>query len=109
LLDVLASRKRGRTTSRPGPWRTPQRTYAGLRPALVGAHQIHNLRVALLAFETLAGELGFAVAEAACVTASPAVRWPGRLQRIEGNPPLLLDGAHNASGRSCARGGAGTP
>jgi dihydrofolate synthase/folylpolyglutamate synthase len=26
------------------------------------------------------------------------VRWPGRLQQIEGDPPLLLDGAHNAAG-----------
>jgi dihydrofolate synthase/folylpolyglutamate synthase len=26
------------------------------------------------------------------------MRWPGRLQWIEGTPPLLLDGAHNAAG-----------
>jgi dihydrofolate synthase/folylpolyglutamate synthase len=25
-------------------------------------------------------------------------RWPGRLQRVAGRPPLLLDGAHNPAG-----------
>ena len=25
-------------------------------------------------------------------------RWPGRLQRLQGRPPLLLDGAHNPAG-----------
>ena len=25
-------------------------------------------------------------------------RWPGRLEWIDGNPPLLLDGAHNPAG-----------
>ena len=48
---------------RDGSWTvaTRERAYPGLRPALAGDHQIHNLRVALLAFESLAEELGIAV------------------------------------------------
>ena len=44
----------------------------------------------------------------AVARASPRTRWPGRLQRIPGGPPLLLDGAHNPAGarapspRTCA-------
>jgi dihydrofolate synthase/folylpolyglutamate synthase len=97
LLDVPALTEARQEN---GTWtvRTPQRTYAGLQPALAGRHQIHNLCVALLAFETLAGELRFPVEENDVRDGVATVRWPGRLQRVEGNPPLLLDGAHNASG-----------
>lgn len=98
MLDVLALTEARRDDEERWAVRTPQRTYTGLRPALAGAHQIHNLRVALLAFETLAGELGFPVVEDRVREGIEAVRWPGRLQRIDGDPPLLLDGAHNASG-----------
>jgi dihydrofolate synthase/folylpolyglutamate synthase len=85
---------------RDGSWTvaTRQHEYPGLRPALAGDHQIHNLRVALLAFESLAEELGIAVDVDGVRRGIAAVRWPGRLQRIDGRPPLLLDGAHNAAG-----------
>ena len=81
-------------------WRltTPRRVYAGLRPVLQGRHQIHNLRVAVLAFETVAEDLGLAVVESRVRDGIASVRWPGRLQRVDGRPPLLLDGAHNAAG-----------
>ncbi|HET9298350.1 MAG TPA: folylpolyglutamate synthase/dihydrofolate synthase family protein [Candidatus Polarisedimenticolaceae bacterium] len=98
LLEVLSLTEALQEDDETWTVRTPQRTHAGLRPALAGAHQIHNLRVALLAFETIAAELGVAVAEDRVREGIEAVRWPGRLQRIDGNPPLLLDGAHNASG-----------
>jgi dihydrofolate synthase/folylpolyglutamate synthase len=32
---------------------------------------------------------------AAIVAGAASVRWPGRLQWVDGAPPLLLDGAHN--------------
>ena len=56
---------------------------------LIGAVQIENLAVAA----TAAARLG--IPAPAIVAGAAAVRWPGRLQWLDGTPPLLLDGAHN--------------
>ncbi|MBK5257000.1 MAG: bifunctional folylpolyglutamate synthase/dihydrofolate synthase [Vicinamibacteria bacterium] len=76
--------------------KTPLSRYAELRP-LPGAHQRCNLVVAIRTLEAIAAscaplDLGRAVA-----AMSTAV-WPGRLERISGRPPVLLDGAHNPAG-----------
>jgi dihydrofolate synthase/folylpolyglutamate synthase len=81
--------------------RTPRFTYRGVR-TLAGAHQRDNALVALrLLEEALAG--GLAVDLSAAAAALGGTRWPGRLERVEGSPPLLLDGAHNpAAARALA-------
>jgi len=56
---------------------------------LMGGVQIENLAVAAAA----ATRLG--IPEPAIVAGAATVRWPGRLQWVEGAPALLLDGAHN--------------
>jgi len=76
--------------------RTPTTSYLGIRP-LAGAHQRINLMVAIRALEELKAtrvpiDLGRAVA------AMSEAKWPGRLERFEGTPPFLLDGAHNPAG-----------
>jgi dihydrofolate synthase/folylpolyglutamate synthase len=76
--------------------RTPQRAYEGLR-ALAGRHQHDNLLVAVRLLEA-AAQAGLPVDWSALPRATAATRWPGRLQRIEGRPALLLDGAHNTAG-----------
>ena len=69
----------------------------GLRP-LPGAHQRDNLLVAIrLLEEAKRAGLPGRPAEA-CRRPSPRTRWPGRLERVPGDPPLLLDGAHNPAG-----------
>jgi dihydrofolate synthase/folylpolyglutamate synthase len=75
---------------------TPQAAYRALR-ALPGAHQRDNLVVALRLLEC-AREAGVPVDLAAVPEGIAATRWPGRLQEVPGDPPLLLDGAHNAAG-----------
>lgn len=91
LRGSAVSEKRGRLTVR-----TPRRVYRGLR-SLPGAHQRQNLVVALrLLEETKAAGLPVDLARVADGIAS--TRWPGRLQWIPGDPPLLLDGAHNPAG-----------
>ena len=75
---------------------TPAARYRGLRP-LPGAHQRANLIVALRLIEC-AREAGLPVDLAAVPDGIAATRWPGRLQHVAGDPPLLLDGAHNAAG-----------
>jgi dihydrofolate synthase/folylpolyglutamate synthase len=75
---------------------TPTAVYAGLRP-LPGAHQRDNLLVAVRLLE-VAKRAGLPVDLAALPRAVAATRWPGRLERVPGRPPLLLDGAHNPAG-----------
>lgn len=56
---------------------------------LPGRPQMENLATAAVT----AARLG--VPDPAIVAGAAAARWPGRLQWVEGSPPLLLDGAHN--------------
>jgi dihydrofolate synthase/folylpolyglutamate synthase len=75
---------------------TPGRSYAGIRP-FPGVHQRDNLVVALrLLEEAEAG--GLEVDLEAVPGAISRAHWPGRLEWIDGDPPLLLDGAHNPAG-----------
>jgi dihydrofolate synthase/folylpolyglutamate synthase len=79
--------------------RTPLRTAGCARP---GADQADNVLVAVrLLEEAAAAGLPFAPQKAA--RAIGGVRWPGRLERLDGAPPVLLDGAHNpAAARALA-------
>ena len=75
---------------------TPSAAYRGLLP-LPGAHQRDNLLVAIRLLEE-AKRAGLAIDLARVPDAIAGTRWPGRLQRIPGDPALLLDGAHNPAG-----------
>jgi dihydrofolate synthase/folylpolyglutamate synthase len=75
---------------------TRRRSYEGVRP-FPGAHQQDNLLVAVRLLEE-AEAAGLAVDLDAVPTAIGTAHWPGRLEWIDGNPPLLLDGAHNPAG-----------
>ncbi|HEX3318481.1 MAG TPA: cyanophycin synthetase [Solirubrobacteraceae bacterium] len=66
----------------------------GVPVAAPGAFQRRNFAVALAAAEALLGELDpAAVREAAAM-----VQVPGRLQLVERDPLIIVDGAHNPSG-----------
>jgi len=87
------------TTAEPSTGGLRVRTARGERvvATLAGRHQRDNAVVALRLLEEAAvAGLRFDLARAAHGFAG--ARWPGRLQRIAGRPPLLLDGAHNVSG-----------
>jgi dihydrofolate synthase/folylpolyglutamate synthase len=72
--------------------RTPARDYGLLELPLRGEHQLDNLVLAVRAVEAYR-EDGLEREEVA--RGVRAAVWPGRLQRVEGSPPLLLDAAHN--------------
>lgn len=81
--------------------RTPEADYRALRP-LPGAHQRENLVVALRLLEA-ARAAGLRVDLARVAEGVASTRWPGRLQEVAGEVPLLLDGAHNpAAARALA-------
>jgi dihydrofolate synthase/folylpolyglutamate synthase len=76
--------------------RTPAAFYPDLRP-LPGAHQRDNLLVAVRLLEE-ARRQGVPVDLRQVAGSVARTRWPGRLERVPGRPPLLLDGAHNPAG-----------
>jgi len=61
---------------------------------LAGPYQIDNATVALGALEVL-DEMGYAIKRESIYEGLSKVRWPGRLELIQGSPQILLDGAHN--------------
>jgi dihydrofolate synthase/folylpolyglutamate synthase len=62
---------------------------------LLGKHQIANAAIAMGIVETLSD---FPVSEEAILEGIAKVEWPGRLQIIQHEPWIFLDGAHNPSG-----------
>ncbi|HKY61961.1 MAG TPA: folylpolyglutamate synthase/dihydrofolate synthase family protein [bacterium] len=68
--------------------------YRDLSLALEGRHQLANAAVAIELLTALQ-EQGFPWEEEALREGLRTVQNPGRLQWLPGEPPLLLDGAHN--------------
>jgi dihydrofolate synthase/folylpolyglutamate synthase len=64
--------------------------------ALLGEHQAQNAGVAVGLAELLSDK-GFAIGPEAIQTGLERVRWPGRLQIVPGEPPIVLDGAHDVA------------
>jgi dihydrofolate synthase/folylpolyglutamate synthase len=69
-------------------------SFKDLQASLPGNHQIHNATIALMTLNIL----GKKIEEAAIRQGLKDVRWPGRLEWLSQNPPILLDGAHNPAG-----------
>ena len=68
--------------------------FTGLSCPLQGTHQLDNLGCALMMTE-VAAERGLAISEQAVRDGVRRVEWEGRLETVEREPTLLLDGAHN--------------
>jgi dihydrofolate synthase/folylpolyglutamate synthase len=74
---------------------TPLRTYGDLRIPLMGAHQLINAAAAVYGAEILKD---LRLDEAAVRQGLAQVTWPGRLEVLNQNPMVVLDGAHNPDG-----------
>ncbi|MGI6036773.1 MAG: bifunctional folylpolyglutamate synthase/dihydrofolate synthase [Limnochordia bacterium] len=68
-----------------------------LRINLLGPHQGTNAACAIAVVETL-GQLGWQVEKETVEKALDTVQWPGRLELVERDGPVLFDGAHNPHG-----------
>lgn len=71
-------------------------TLQGLNIRLLGSHQVQNAVVAVAAVQAIQGR--FKVPESALRAGLQSAQWPGRLELLRREPPLLLDGAHNPHG-----------
>ncbi len=62
---------------------------------LLGQHQAENAALVALAFDVLR-DRGWSLPEAALSEGLARVHWPGRFEVLRAEPPIVLDGAHNA-------------
>jgi len=78
------------------------RNYKNLHTPLLGRHQAENAATAISAIEALKIR-GVKISEKAIRAGLEKVKWTGRLEIIQNNPTLILDGAHNPSGVKIVR------
>jgi len=103
LLWRVGKDIRYRTTSSGFHYRGLGLRMRGLRLGLTGMLQARNAALALGIIEKL-GEEGITVSAADIREGLQNTAWPGRMQVVETNPTILLDGAHNpAALRALAR------
>jgi dihydrofolate synthase/folylpolyglutamate synthase len=88
--EIRVRRSKGGTFSYDGI----SKTYQNLSIPLVGRHQVDNAALALAALELLEDN-GYSIAEETIVQGLREVRWEGRLEILNDNPGLIVDGAHN--------------
>jgi dihydrofolate synthase/folylpolyglutamate synthase len=74
--------------------KTPRRKLANFRVSLPGEYQKRNTLLAIAAADLL-DEMGTTITNEAMIRGIRSSHWPGRFQIIEGNPRIILDGAHN--------------
>jgi dihydrofolate synthase/folylpolyglutamate synthase len=83
-------------------YRGIRQNYERLACPLAGRHQLANAALALGIVE-LIGDKGFCVDECDVVEGLRKTRWEGRLELLQRNPMLLVDGAHNPAGAATLR------
>ncbi|MGH9881734.1 MAG: bifunctional folylpolyglutamate synthase/dihydrofolate synthase, partial [Pyrinomonadaceae bacterium] len=96
-LEALSETGRPRVT-----FKTKADSYESVWLGMLGRHQVTNASVALRIAESLR-DRGFQIPRQAIIEGLRATRHPARLELFEGEPRLLLDGAHNPSGARALR------
>jgi dihydrofolate synthase / folylpolyglutamate synthase len=76
---------------------TPGGTYRDLRIPLLGVYQADNAALAVASIDALRSR-GWDVSDGALRDGLARTRWPGRLEVIDRDPIVLVDGAHNPAG-----------
>ncbi|MFZ2445345.1 MAG: folylpolyglutamate synthase/dihydrofolate synthase family protein [Syntrophobacteraceae bacterium] len=79
------------------------RQWPALRLNLIGAHQRGNAALAIAAAEVLETKGLVSLDQAVVERALGEVSWPARLEVLDTNPTVVLDGAHNAQGAESLR------
>jgi len=94
------ARYRSRDITREGTgfWLETKSVSDLIRTPLLGFHQARNAALAALAAETLLAGRPREAIERAIRGGIAGASWPGRAQVIAGEPPVLVDAAHNVEG-----------
>jgi dihydrofolate synthase / folylpolyglutamate synthase len=77
--------------------------FPSLHLNLSGSHQLHNAALALATLEVLEKAKPFCLDLEAVREGLGQVYWPARLEVLQKNPLIILDGAHNPNGAECLR------
>ncbi len=73
-------------------------SFTHLKVGLQGVHQVWNAATALTALGLIFKDGVKGMKEDLLREGLESVQWPGRMEWIQKNPPILIDGAHNPSG-----------
>lgn len=63
--------------------------------SMLGKHQVENAALALEVLRVYSHETGLAIGHEQMLRGLKAAFWPGRLEKINEDPLIILDGAHN--------------
>lgn len=77
--------------------------YSGVRIGMPGRHQVENAKTALIAMELLRKQGIIKVNRENLYRGMEQARQPGRFEVFQGEPCMVLDGAHNAAGAEALR------
>lgn len=77
--------------------------YSGVKISMPGRHQVENAKTALLALEILRKQGKIRVHRENLYRGLEAARQPGRFEVFDGNPCIVLDGAHNEAGAAALK------
>ncbi len=80
-----------------------ERRLPSLNLNLMGPHQVGNAALALAALEVLEQKHIISLRPERVEHAMREVKWPARLEVLETNPTIILDGAHNPQGAESLR------
>jgi dihydrofolate synthase / folylpolyglutamate synthase len=72
--------------------------YEKLKTSMLGAHQVDNASLAVMASQILANYYSFIIEESHLREGLKKAYWPGRLEILSEHPYVLIDGAHNEEG-----------
>lgn len=100
--DISVRRRKDGTTL-PGrgqafSYRGIKKNYPRLACPLKGRHQVENTALALAAIELLVDRGGLPVSDTAVYQGMLNTRWEGRLEVLQSDPQIIMDGGHNPAG-----------
>jgi len=75
---------------------TQENSYPPVTVHLAGEHQLENIALAVAACEVLRDQVRLPFSDEALIAGLSSARWEGRMQVMQHDPLLLVDGAHNA-------------
>jgi dihydrofolate synthase/folylpolyglutamate synthase len=75
---------------------------SNIKSGLLGVYQLKNLAVSIQAAVVLSRQRGWKLSDDQIRRASLQARWPGRMEIMQQEPLVVLDGAHNLPGVQAA-------